>query len=54
MATPRIRFDRISKSFGTFQVVKDLSLDIGKGEFVSLLGPSGSGKNDVADDACRI
>ena len=34
----------ITKSFGAFEAVKDLSLELQKGEFVSLLGPSGCGK----------
>lgn len=34
----------IGKSFGAFQALKNISLDIGRGEFLTLLGPSGSGK----------
>src|SRR5882724_8943346 len=37
----------LEKSFRTTRVVKDFSLDIEKGEFVSLLGPSGCGKTTV-------
>ena len=40
-----VKFDRIDKSYdGEVLVVKDLNLDISKGEFVTMLGPSGSGK----------
>ena len=40
-----VRFDRVQKSYdGESLVVKDLNLDIPKGEFLTMLGPSGSGK----------
>ncbi len=34
----------IGKSFGSFRALDNLSLNIGRGEFLTLLGPSGSGK----------
>ncbi|MER9003831.1 ABC transporter ATP-binding protein [Mesorhizobium sp. M0862] len=34
----------IGKSFGSFRALDDLTLNIGRGEFLTLLGPSGSGK----------
>ncbi|HUH52864.1 MAG TPA: ATP-binding cassette domain-containing protein, partial [Microbacteriaceae bacterium] len=37
----------ISKKFGEFTAVRDLNIDIKKGEFFSMLGPSGSGKTTV-------
>src|SRR4026209_1740471 len=39
-----VRIDRVTKRFGDFTAVDDLSLDISPGEFFSLLGPSGCGK----------
>ncbi|MEK9759076.1 MAG: ATP-binding cassette domain-containing protein, partial [Paracoccaceae bacterium] len=40
-----VRFDRVQKSYdGETLVVKDLNLEIAKGEFLTMLGPSGSGK----------
>lgn len=42
---PLVRFSGIQKTYdGEHLVVKNLDLDIRKGEFVTLLGPSGSGK----------
>ena len=40
-----VRFEKIDKSYdGEVLVVKNLNLNIEKGEFVTMLGPSGSGK----------
>ena len=42
-----LEISHLEKSFGPNRVVKDFSLDIAQGEFVSLLGPSGCGKTTV-------
>ena len=40
-----VKFDRVQKSYdGETLVVKDLNLEVPKGEFLTMLGPSGSGK----------
>jgi putative spermidine/putrescine transport system ATP-binding protein len=40
----RVQLRNLTKAFGNFRAVDDVSLDIPAGAFVSLLGPSGSGK----------
>jgi ABC-type Fe3+/spermidine/putrescine transport system ATPase subunit len=39
-----VRLEGIAKKFGDFVAVQDVSLDIQEGEFVTILGASGSGK----------
>ena len=41
---PSVRLDAVSKRFGDFLAVRELSLDIPRGEFFTMLGPSGCGK----------
>jgi polar amino acid transport system ATP-binding protein len=46
-ATPMVRFDRVTKAYGSFTVLDQLDLKIAEGEKVSIIGPSGSGKTTV-------
>jgi len=45
--SPIISIRNVSKAFGPVRAVDDVSMDIGHGEFFSLLGPSGCGKTTL-------
>jgi putrescine transport system ATP-binding protein len=46
-AKPYISFQNVTKRFGSFTAVENLSLDVYEREFFSLLGPSGCGKTTL-------
>ncbi|MEM7440109.1 MAG: ABC transporter ATP-binding protein [Pseudomonadota bacterium] len=47
MSDAFISIQNVNKYFGTFQAIEEISMDIGKGEFFSLLGASGCGKTTL-------
>jgi len=47
ISEPVLQLRNIVKKFGDFTAVDDINLDIGDGEFFTIVGPSGSGKTTM-------
>ena len=46
-ALPDLQASRVAKHYGAFRAVDDLSFDVARGSFFSILGPSGCGKTTL-------
>jgi peptide/nickel transport system ATP-binding protein len=53
-AAPLLTIDALSVSIGGLEIIKNLSLDVGAGEIVGLVGASGSGKSMTALAIMRL
>jgi ABC-2 type transport system ATP-binding protein len=45
MTSPAIRVQHITKAYGNFQAVNDVTFDVQRGEIFAVLGPNGAGKS---------
>lgn len=46
-SSPIIQMENLNKWYGTFHVLKDINLNVAKGERIVVCGPSGSGKSTL-------
>ena len=54
MAKAKIKFRNVKKSFGDKEIIKDLSFNIEEGQFITILGSSGSGKTTTLKMVNRL
>ena len=52
--TPIIELRNVNKHYGKLHVLKDVSLSVGRGEVVVIIGPSGSGKSTLCRTVNRL
>ena len=51
---PVIELRHVDKHYGALHVLRDISLSVGKGEVVVIIGPSGSGKSTLCRTVNRL
>ena len=49
-----IKVESLSKSFGSLEVIKDISFTVHKGDVLGIIGPSGSGKSTLLRCICQL
>src|SRR6476469_6172120 len=54
MGTPMVSIKGVNKHFGDLHVLKDIDLDVDRGEVIVVLGPSGSGKSTLCRTINRL
>jgi glutamate transport system ATP-binding protein len=53
-AVPIISMQAVNKHFGSLHVLKDINLDVDRGQVIVVLGPSGSGKSTLCRTINRL
>ena len=53
-AVPMVSMQAVNKHFGSLHVLKDINLDVDRGQVIVVLGPSGSGKSTLCRTINRL
>ena len=49
-----IKVEHLKKSFGSLEVIKDISFSVHRGDVLGIIGPSGSGKSTLLRTICQL